>query len=167
MITIVDAWDERASDTDLRADGIWESLPKIRLRIATRTCHFLPLNSLNGESEATAKIPKTTGDKWMTHDVITLCSKLFDGLHAAQWLKMFLMAFPFRLRNEGEESDEREILLSGGRAEVRGRRRMAKDGEAKWRNPRNPFILADHWLSAKINRNWTSRERASRRRRRK
>lgn len=35
---------------------------------------------------------------------------------------------------------------------------MAKDGEAKWRNPRNPFILADHWLSAKINRNWTSRE---------
>jgi hypothetical protein len=23
----------------------------------------------------------------------------------------------------------------------------------KWKNLRNPFILADHWLSAKINRN--------------
>lgn len=66
-------------------------------------------------------------------------------LHAAQCLKMFLMGFPFHPVSAKEKG-------------MKGRERE-QDVEQSEKNPKNPFILSDHWLSARINRNWTSRER--------
>lgn len=87
--------------------------------------------------KATAKIPKATGDKWMTSLHYIFGWKVFNDITCPhQWLKMFLMVFPFHF-----DLLSVFFFFSG----------------TKWKNPRNLFILADHWLSAKINRNWTSR----------